>query len=135
MKNRIPNNLNEFINESSKTSQFETSDLDDFLDFIDEIPDNIKSIDVQTEMDFFNPPRLDVKSGDKDWKETIKDIVKKAYKESKTGHFGSIELFTFNGYGLDKTFKAGNRYYIRYYNKKSLNFAKDMGSGKYGALD
>lgn len=135
MKIRIPNNLDDFINESVKSANFETSNIEDFLDFIDDIPDNIGSINVPTEMAFFNPNSVRVKGSDKNWKNTVKDIIKKAYKESKSSSYGIIELFTFNSYGLSKAFRPGEKYYIQYNNEKSMNFGKEMGSGKHGSLD
>ena len=125
--------FDQFINESKKENPYsiETPDAKEFMKAIDNLPDSIKSIKVETELLMFNPKTEQFDpSKDKDWKKKVKNIVKKIVRSNKVLKY---EIRSY--YGTMSKNPENDPYYITYQKEGSEQFAKDMGAGKYGSLD
>ena len=99
-----------------------TSDLKEFLSFIDDLPDTIPALDVQSELQLFNAKRTKIiPQSDKNWKKRVKDIVVSMIGE------GEIVSYSINSYygTTDKEYDK-HPYYISYEMPGSKEFARHM---------
>jgi len=115
------------INPYEKT----TTDLKEFLSFIDNLPDTIEELDIQTELQLFNPRKIKIiPQSDKNWKKRVKDII--------VSMIGKGDILS---YSLNSYFGTGNKdydkhpYYISYELPGSKEFAERMRRGDHGSLD
>ena len=108
-----------------------TTDLKEFLSFIDELPNTIKELDIQTELQLFNPKKIKIIPEDnKNWKKIVKDMV-----VSMIGK-GDILSYSINSYfGTASKDYDKHPYYISYELPGSKEFAEKMRSGYHGSLD
>jgi hypothetical protein len=124
--------FDQFINESKKENPYsiETPDAKEFMMAIDNLPDSIKSVKVETELSMFNPANKTFKPSDKSWKKNVKDIVKKIVRTNKVIKYEIRSYF-----GDNSKNPSTDPYYITYQKEGSEQFANDMATGKYGPLD
>lgn len=141
--------FNQFVNEKIEYSSTKVNGQDvtsswagkadnekDFIKMIENAPETLKSIQVQTGTSHFNPDREEFKgpitaSTKKKIIKIIKDVTKE-YK-SKGDPITSYQLNSYYGvFGKDH---ESHPAYIQYSTKGSDRFANDMSSGKYGSLD
>ncbi len=123
----------EFVNEGKETKNpysISTPDAKEFMLAIDNLPDTIKKIKVDTELSMFNPDNKTFKPSDSSWKKKVKNIVKKIVRTNK------VLKYTLSSYygDLSKNPET-DPYYIGYEKEGSEQFNKDMAAGKYGPLD
>lgn len=103
--------------------------VEELFEAIDNLPDTIESIKVPTSLAYFNPPSEEVVPG-AGWKQVVKDIISDTLAGDKGEEVDEFKLRSyFGGSG------ATDPYYIHFGSEGFRRFAKDMGSGKYGALD
>ena len=99
-----------------------TSDLKEFLSFIDDLPDTIPELDIPIELQLFNSKRIKIlPQSDKDWKKRAKDTIVSIIGD------GEIVSYSINSYygTTDKEYDK-HPYYISYEMPGSKDFARNM---------
>ena len=109
----------------------ETTDLKEFLSFIDNLPDTIRELDIPTELQLFNSRRIKITpQSDKDWKKQAKDTIVSIIGE------GDILSYSINSYfGTSSKDYDKHPYYISYEIPGAKEFAAQMRRGAHGSLD
>lgn len=128
-----------YINNKKITSSFQgsTSNMNEFIKHIKDLPKTLESIKIPVETSAFNPKNEKFKgpitSSDKS---KIIKIIKEITKEFKDKGDSVYEYSIRSFYGvLSKEREVTNPVYITFKTKAHDKFGKDMSSGRYGSLD
>ena len=121
--------VNENINEATGLSA-EFDNVKDLLYAVKKLPDTIKYIKVQSNLNTFQAPMVEISPADKNWKKQVEDIVKSVLKQKEAKDIDKYSLRSFFGAG-----RPTDPYYITFSTEKSRDFADRMGRGEYGKLD
>jgi len=110
----------------------ETSNKEEFFKVIDKLPNTIKSIEVPVNTKEFKTSKdyitISPTPGfQEEVKNTISDLITQYDKEGE-----QVTKFYLKAYTYDV---ETGKYYIKLETKKSSEFEKQMGSGRYGSLD
>lgn len=141
--------LNTFINEKIQYASNKINGKDvvsswigsadnerDFIKMIEDMPETLKSISVQTGTSNFNPDREDFKGPiDASTKKKIIKIVKDVTKAYKKEGDDIVEYELRSYFGVSPKGNETDPAYIQYRTKNNIQFANDMAAGKYGRLD
>lgn len=109
----------------------ETTDLKEFLSFIDDLPDTIAELDIPIELQLFGTKRVKIiPHKDKNWKKIAKDKIVSIIGE------GDILSYSINSYfGTTSKDYDKHPYYVSYELPGSKEFAAQMRRGDHGSLD
>ena len=124
------------INGKTITSNIagETGDLKEFEKLIMNIPDTVKSVEVQSDTSVFNPSSKEFKDLNDAKRRQIINIVRDITSQYEAKG-ETVEVYELKSYYGVKPTEANDPFYIQYYTKKSIDFADRMGKGDYGSLD
>jgi hypothetical protein len=101
----------------------------EFCSLVDLFPDDIKSVEVQSSLELFNPKRITVTPSTPDWKNQIKNIVESTLQLDGGDEVDNFRIQSYYG----KT--TGDSCYIQLVSPHQRQFNKDMSAGVYGSLD
>jgi hypothetical protein len=102
----------------------------EFCSLVDLFPDDIKSVEVQSSLELFNPKRITVTPSTPDWKSKIKNIVESTLQVDRGDEIDNFRIQSF--YGGKPT---GDSCYVQLVSPRQRQFNKDMSAGVYGSLD
>ena len=142
-------NVDECINEGTEMSRTyvngkkvvaswsgSTDNLKEFIKLIEDAPETLDSIKVQTGTSSFNPSSEKISgplnsSKKKKIIKLIKDADKAFKKDGEKIHTYELKSY----YGASSRKHDTDPAYTMYRTKRSDKFGRDMSSGKYGSLD
>lgn len=96
---------------------------------IDNLPDTIKYLSVQADLQHFQPKQVSVKPGP-GWKEEVKKIIKGTLTCPGGDRVDDFRLRCY--YGGTSPIAS---YYINIYNPEIRDFVRRMSAGEFGSLD
>jgi len=108
----------------------ECDNLEELIIAIEKLPDTIKYLQVQNELQHFQP-RCDTLKWSEDLAEKSRKIITKALEEEDK--WGKIDKFYLRSYFGSNGKK--DPYYISLSSKESRDFGQRMAAGDFGSLD